>query len=365
MKFICQGQDLAIALTRVSRAISSKKASPILECIKVVAIDDTIKIIATDMDLAIEKRIKADIFEEGEILIPAKNFVEFVCKVANCELELTTNNNMLEMKYGTNLCYFTYLPTSEFPPIDDIDTRYVLTMDTNELKKIINQVNYAVSTDDFRPILKGCNINVADRKLNCVALNGQRMSIVQNYEVDFDESFDITVPSKSLSEIVKILENEEGNIDIKISENKIMIDLIHTKLITRLLVGDYINYRNILMNDYCIHVTCNIKQLKESLERAMLFSKNDKNIATLFDVKEEVMVIVAQGGSVGYIEEYVPIIRDGKDVTIKLNTKYVLDFLNAVTEENVVIHIKNTNSSCILEPQGNSNYFNYILPVRS
>lgn len=368
MKFVCSGQELAGAIARVGKAISGKKTNPILECVKISAENDFLKISATDMELSIQKIIKCETFVNGDFLIPYKVFSEFVTKLPDEDVEISSEDGSdINLRYGNSSAKFHILSTLEYPPMDTIDEIHAIYLDSKELKKIITSVVYAVATDDIRPIFKGVNFIISGKKLTVVALDGYRMGVLEDIviETDGEDDYNIIVNSRSLLEIVKIIDTLDGKIKLSISSNKLMLDLKHTVIVTRLFGGDFVNYKNIIPLDFNTKVIVSVKTFREALERANLVAKNEKNNSVTFEVQDGRLLILGENEMYGMIEEDVAIEREGKDITIKFNAKYVLDCLSCINSEAITINIKNSGTACTFIPVNNENHINLILPVKN
>lgn len=326
------------------------------------------KISATDMELSIQKIIKCETIIKGEFLIPYKVFSEFVTKLPDEDIEISSEDgNDIDIHYGNNAAEFHILPTTEYPPMDTIEELHSISIDAKELKRIIGSVVYAVATDDIRPIFKGVNFIISGSTLTLVALDGYRMSVLEDIEIltGSDDEYNIIVNSRSLLEIVKIIENMDEKVKLSISRNKLMLDLNHTVIVTRLFAGDFVNYKNIIPLDFTTKVVVCVKTFRTALERANLVAKNDKNNSVQIEIQESRMLIMAENEAYGKIAEEVAIEREGKDIVIKFNAKYVLECLNNISAEAIIINIKNSGTACTFLPVSDENNINLILPVKN
>jgi DNA polymerase-3 subunit beta len=365
MKIVCLGLDFSDAVIKVSKAISTKKNIPILECIKIQAYGSTVKLSATDLELSIEKIIKAEVMIEGEIVVPAKTFAEFVRKVSANELELSSvEGNRLLVTYNENQCYFQCMDVSEYPKINEIEESSSFVIDVKEFKKVIDKTIFAVATEEMRPIFKGCFFELKDKKLTVVALDGYRMSVYHTDKITYENDFSIIIPARSLIEISKLLENDDEKVKIIISDNKMMLNLTHTIIISRLIQGDFIQYSNILPTDFTLTVTVKTSDFRDAMDRVSLISRMDKNNTVKFILNDNIMTINSRSDEVGNVEEKLPVTMKGKEVDICFNSKYITDCLNYIDEEYLNINIKNSGSACTIVPVENENYINLILPIR-
>ena len=338
MKLVCDGLDLSDAVIKVSKAINPKTTNPILEGIKLVAEDGTLTLSATDYELSIEKKIKADIKIEGETVVPGRFFSEFVKKLTNEKIELTLNdNNQLIIKYCDSEGYIQCMNSLEYPSLKKIDNGDYFGIAQKDFKTLINKSNFAVALDDSRPILKGCLLEVEGNNLRGVALDGYRLAFIQKPVVASSGKIRVVVPARSLNEVSKILEDSDDIINVYIHQNNLMVDLKNTKIITRLIDGEFLNYSQIISNSFASKITVNKAQLEQALERAALLSKVGQNNLVKFDIKERNMVI-SSNSEIGNIKENINVVLDGKELNIAFNASYFMDALRVLSDEFITIN---------------------------
>ncbi len=364
MQVVCDGLDLSEAALKVSRAISNKTTNPILEGIKLVADNDYLTISATDLELAIEKKIKAEVKIEGETVVPGKFFTEFVKKLNKEKIELTLNEkNQLKIKYtdseGSIQCYNSL----EYPSFNKIDSNEFFGLTQKDLKDLINKTIFSVAIDDSRPILKGCLFEIEDKNINAVALDGYRLALCKKEIKVSTVKTSVIIPARSLSEISKILDDSEDIINVYIQKNYLMVDLKDTKIISRLLDGDFLNYKQIIPQNFETSIVINKSQFEDALDRASLLSKVGQNNLVKFDIKEKNMEITSNS-EIGNISEKVNVSFKGKDLKIAFNARYFTECSRNLTDEFIKLNFNQPTNPCIITPIENDNYKYLILPVR-
>ena len=364
MQIVCDGLDLSEAVIKVSRAISNRSPNPILEGIKLIADNDCLIISATDTELAIEKKIKADIKIEGETVVPGKFFVEFIKKLNKEKIELILNeNNQLKIKYtdseGVIQCY----NPSEYPSFNKIDSNEYFAISKNDLKDLINKTIFSVALDDSRPILKGCLFEIENNIVTSVALDGYRLALCNKVLKHSTLQKHIIIPSRSLSEISKILEDNDDIINIYVQKNFIMVDLNETKIISRLLEGEFLNYKQIIPDTFETSIIINRNQFEDALERASLLSKIGQNNLVKFDINENFMIINSNS-DLGNILEKVNLSFKGKDLKIAFNARYFTESCRNVTDEFIKLNFNLSTNPCVITPVEDNSYKFLILPVR-
>ena len=366
MKLICDGLDLSEAVLTVSKAASTKTTNPILEGIKLVAEDNCLTLIATDLEIAIEKRIKADVKIEGETVVPGRFFSEYIKKLTNEQIELTLNDkNQLSIKYTDSFGTIQCLNSQEFPNIKKVEDQKFFEITKHDLKTLVTKSIFAVATDDCKPILKGCRIEVDDKEktIKSVALDGYRLALVKKEITNANSAFGITVPARSLVEISKIIDDTDDIVKIHVEKNYLMVDLDDTKIITRLLDGDFVNYNQIIPVNFTTSVVINKNQLEDGLERAGLLSRLGKNNVVKFDIQDKVMILSSKS-EIGDIKENITISLNGKDLQIAFNARYFMDAVKAISDEFIKLNFSSAVAPCIITSNETDEFIYLILPVR-
>lgn len=367
MQIICEGLDLADAVLKVSKAIAVKTTNPILEGIKLVAEDDTLTLFSTDLELSIEKKIKAEVKEEGSCVVPGKFFSEYVKKLTNDKIELTLEqNNGLKIKYLDSEGYIQCFVESEYPDINLMDSKEYFGISNINLKDLINSVIFSVAIDDSRPILRGCLLEINHDTIKAVTSDGYRLSLAKKPLTYSNIETSCIVPDKSLREISKLLDDSDEQVNVYVNKNFLMVDQGDTKIITRLLEGEFLNYKQIIMaSAKDTVITVNKAQLVDALERASLLSKIGQNNLVKFDIKEDTMLLTSNS-DIGNIKEKISVVLEGKDLLIAFNARYFLEAFRVTTDEFVKINFQGPTNPCTITPvdSDNDQYLYLILPVR-
>lgn len=359
----CQGLELSEGLLRVSKAISNKIANPILEGIKIIAEEDTLIMSATDTELTIEKKIKAEVRQEGETVVPGRFITEFVKKLTNTQIELEVNDkNQLTIKYEDSESVIQCYNPVEYPGFKNVESKEYFGISQKDFKTCVNKSIFAVALDDSRPILKGVLFDINNNELNVVALDGYRLARVKK-TIKSNMTKSIVVPARSLNELSKMIEDSDEIINIYVGEYTIMADLGDTKVTSRLLEGDYINYKQIIPVNFETFVIVNKEQFEQALERATLLSRTSSSNYVKFDIKESNLCITSNS-ELGNLKENIPVSVSGKDLIISFNPRYYLESLRVNTNEFVKLCFNNPSTPCVIVPTEEDEFLYLILPVR-
>lgn len=364
MKFRCDGLELSEAISTVSKAISSKTTSQILEGIKMVCENDLLILTATDLEMSIEKRIRAEVDSRGETVVPGRLFGEYIKKLTNEQIECELNEkNQLKISYTDSEGCLQCMEISEFPAIKEVNKDNFFEITKEDFKALINNVFYAVAQDDSRPILKGILLETNQNTIKAVAVDGCRLSISNKNLVMSTTDFKIIVPGRNLNEIVKMM-NGDDNVKIYVHSNNIMVDLGDTIVINRLIDGQFINYRQIVPKDFSTIVTINKEQLEDAIDRASVLSRIDKNNLVKFDIKEKNLMLTSNS-EIGNTRENITVGVKGNDLNISFNSKYFSDCLRVIDNPYVKMNFNSQIQPCVITPCEGNDFLFLILPVKA
>ncbi len=364
MKLICEGLDLSDAVLKVIKATAVRTTNPILEGIKLKAAEDQLTLSATDLDISIEKSIPADVKVEGEVVVPGKFFAEFVKKLASEQIELSqTKNGTIKIKYTDSEGFLQVMPADEFPVIKPFDKSDSFSISKFDLRDSINKTIFAVAMDDARPILKGCKFEIENGELTVVALDGFRVAQVKHKLIDYSCDMNFVVPGRCLAEVAKLIDGEDEELKVYVSPNYMMVTLGSTKIITRKIEGEFINYKSVLGGTHNTTAVINKKQLEFGLERASLLARQNANNFVKFDLKDKLLTLTSSS-DIGNVTENITVALDGKDLTIAFNARYISDCLHNIEDEYIKMEFESAIYPCTITSPDNDSFVFVVFPVR-
>ncbi len=362
MKFVCDGLTLSEAVMKVSKACAVRTTAPIMECIKLTATLDGISLLATDGELSICKKIKAEVLEEGEICVPGKLFADFSSKLTDEEIALATGEKGVEIKYRDSVSYMQALSAEDFPKLDLEIGENSFVMAQSALKKIIAETTFCCAQDDSRPVLKGCLMQFGD-KLDVTALDGYRLAYSAADILSKTDEATIICPARTLAEISRML-GDEGEITLYTQKGMLLCDSGGLTVVSRLYQGDFIKRENVVPSRFTTAVTLNRAELMASAERANILNRGDKNNLVTLEIAAE-SVRISSTSDYGNVSESLEANVEGVELTISMNAKFLLDALKALEEEKVVLSFNGAVSPFILQNEGSKHSLYLILPVRN
>lgn len=363
MKIRCLKSDIVKGVSIVSKAVPAKTTMPILECILIDATTNIIKLTANDMELGIETIIEGTIERKGMVAIDAKIFADIVRKLPDNEIVIDTDENNqtlitcekakfhLAAKSGED---FTYLPYIEK------DEPVVISQFT--LKEIIRQTIFSIADNDSNKLMTGELFEINENMLKVVSLDGHRISI-RNIELKNSYSpKKVVVPGKTLLEISKILSGEaDREVNIYFTNNHVVFEFDDTVVVSRLIEGEYFKIDQMLSNDYETKVRINKKELLNCIDRATLLVKEGEKKPIIINIGDEVMEIKIQS-QLGAMNEEIYITKEGKELLIGFNPKFLIDALRVIDEEDIELYFMNAKAPCFIKDEKET-YIYLILPV--
>lgn len=364
MKVFCEGIDLSDAVLKVVKACSSKTTVPVLECIKLSAKNDGLTLSATDGEISIIKTIKAEVFEEGDICVPGKYFSDFIKKLEGVQITLSSDGKKMDIVYADSQTCMQVLSADDFPKIDTEINENSFKLKTADLKRFISSTTFCCATDDSRPILKGCQFLVKDNDICVTSLDGFRLATVSGKVISASGNIEIVCPARTLNEIEKMIPDDGGETEIFIQHGMILVSSENTVLTSRLYGGDFIKKDNIIPKTFLTKVKVNKEALKASIERAAILVRGDKNSLIIFDVSGD-RIEISSASEIGNVQEPVKAIVEGKDVRIAMNSKFIIEAVNALTEDVVELSFNKQVDPFICQNDENKESLFLILPVRT
>ena len=363
MKFTCSKSNLLNGVQIVSKAVPNKTTMSILECILINASDNQIKLTANDMELGIETIIDGNVEEEGIIALEAKIFLEIVRKLPDNEIVIETDSSYMTTitceKSKFNIVGKSGEDFTSLPSIEKLDS---IVVSQYTLKEVVRQTIFSISDNDNNKLMTGELFEVNDDKLKVVSLDGHRISI---RKINLKNSYPkkkVVVPGKTLSEVSKILPGDtDKDVVIFFTDKHIVFEFNQTVVVSRLIEGEYFNIDQMLSSDYETKVKINKRELLDCIDRATLRVKEgDKKpiIISISDVNMELRI----NSTIGSMDETIDITKNGKDMMIGFNPKFLIDALRVIDDEEIDIYLVNPKAPCFIK-DAEDRYVYLILPV--
>lgn len=364
MIFSCSHKNIFSCISVVQKTVTTKTTMPILEGILIETIEDKIKITGRDMDTMIQSSFKADIIESGSVVIPCRLFVDLIRSLPDDTINISSDDNFLvNIKCNTSSTDIQGFNPDEYPSIEQFDVNFNIELNSVSFSNMIKQSVFCVATDETRPVLTGALVEFNSGSLNMVCLDGYRLALIKYLKDNLGDVSSI-IPGKTLNELSRILSSDiDENLILSISERYICFNLGKTKVTSRLLEGDFIDYNQIIPEEHDTRIKVDRYLLQSAIDRASLLSKESKNNLIKMSISEETLVITSNSDR-GKSHEEVPVLVTGKDIEIAFNAKYFVDILKAIEDDEICIDFTTDVSPCIIRPLEGDRFAYLLLPVR-
>jgi len=365
MNFSCDKDLLSSVISVVTKALPQK--SPILatEGIYITARGTTVTLTCTNMQMTIQSSFEAEISTTGDILVPGRLFSEIVRKLPQGPVTVSGDfvNGVVLTGNGSKINISAMNP-EEFPKLPAFNKSYSYKLTQGMLKQMINQTIFSTAPEGFlRQILTGCLFDIEGNNINIVALDTSRLAIRSAYIDNTQEPLKAVIPGRTLSEISKILTDEDDPVELSFQKSNCMFDLGSTKIYSRLLEGEFLRYRSFIPSEMEIIITVDRAALLDSIDRAWLMVREaNRNNYILFNIAGNKLVITSRSET-GNVYEELPTTPANKELQIAFNAKYFVDCLKAIDDEFIKLSFTTNRSPCLITPVEGDKSLYLILPV--
>ena len=368
MKIICEKEKLLKGINSVINGVASKTTMPVLEGILIQTNDKEVKLTTYDLEIGIEYIIECDVKEQGNTVVNATMFSEIIRKLPDTEITISINeNNLLEIECEGSLYKLATMNPEEFPELPKINIDNSIEIEQNLLKNMIRKTIFAVSNEENRPIFTGCLFEVENNKLNVVAVDGFRLALRSIYLQTKVNDFKAVIPGKTLSEVNKILQDSFEHIKIGIAKNQALFEMENCKIVTRILDGEFLNYKSVIPSNWETRIRVNKSNLQNSFERISLISASSIEKEKKYPVRVSIDIgklTISCTNQTGEAKEELYVSTEGKNIEAGFNPKYFLDSLKAIDDEEVFVEFGTSISPCLVKSVENNEYVYMILPIR-
>lgn len=363
MHIICDKSKLIEGMNIVMKAIPGKTTMMILECVVIEVKDNQIKLIANDLQLGIETLIDGEIKQEGSVAVGAKVFFEIIRKLPSDNVSITVDEDY-HMNISCGKAKFNIMAkaTDEFPYLPNIVKDKNVNISQFTLKDIIRQTVFSISDNENAKVMTGELFEIHDSELKVVSLDGHRISI---RKVKLNQSYDdvsVIIPGKTLIEISKIINGGmDDEVSIFFTDKHVLFEFEDTIVLSRLIEGEYYKIDKMLSTDYETKVTVNKREMLECIDRSTLLLKESDKKPVIIDVQDDYMKF-AMNSAIGSMDEDIDTSKEGKDILIGFNPRFLMDALRVIDEDEITMYMINPKAPCFIRDQEET-YIYLILPV--
>ncbi|MBS5520638.1 MAG: DNA polymerase III subunit beta [Clostridiales bacterium] len=363
MKIICKKADLLQGVNTVLKAVPGKTTMPILECILIDTTEGSIKLTANDMELGIETVIEGDVLDKGKIALEAKLFSEIVRKLPDSEVSIETDENYKAfIRCEKAKFHIAGKSGEDFAYLPEIEKSNFVSLSQFSLKEIIRQTIFSIADNESNKLMTGELFEINGSEFKVVSLDGHRISIRKIQLKEEYNPIKVVVPGKTLNEVSKILSGgTEDYVNLFFTDRHIVFEFDQTVVVSRLIEGEYFRINQMLSSDYETKISINKKELQNCIERASLLIREGEKKPIIINIGDGSLELKINS-VIGSMNEDIDITKEGKDIMIGFNPKFILDALRVIDDENIDIYLVNPKAPCFIRNEEQS-YIYLILPV--
>lgn len=365
MKFVVSQNELNKAISLVSIAVTSRSTMNIMKGILVEVKEGKLILSATDNLLRIEKKLELIEYEEGATVLPAKLFGDIIRRLPDDMVTVTSDEKGIA-SISTPMSHFNIVCFSadEFPVSASVENTGSMSINKDIFIQMVKKTAFAASKDDSRGVLTGILIRSGYEKIDLVSLDGFRIAAASTETVMAGDS-EMIIAAPLLNELVSILSDsslERDEIEFRFDSKKAEVTTEDSRVTMSLLNGTFARYEDLIPSEFAITVHVSRNALRESVERASLLALDGRNNLVKLKFEGEEVHISSRSDS-GQVDEVIPVYKEGSDLEIGFNSKYLLEGLKAIDDENIIIRMNSGVKACVIEPVSGS-YTYLLLPVR-
>ncbi|MGO2173628.1 MAG: DNA polymerase III subunit beta [Staphylococcus equorum] len=375
MEFTIRRDYFIAQLNDTLKVISPRTTLPILTGIKIEVKNNEVILTGSDSEISIEITIPKqvdgediiEIAETGSVVLPGRFFVDIIKKLPGKEVKLSTNEQFQTLiTSGHSEFNLSGLDPDQYPLLPQVSRDDAIQLSVKVLKNVIAQTNFAVSTSETRPVLTGVNWLIQDSELICTATDSHRLAVRKVALEDESENKNVIIPGKALSELNKIMTDSEEEIDIFFASNQVLFKVGNVNFISRLLEGHYPDTSRLFPENYEIKLGINNGEFYHAIDRASLLAREGGNNVIKLSTGNELVELSSTSPEIGTVNEDVKASNfDGGNLKISFNSKYMMDALKAIDNDEVEIEFFGTMKPFILKPKDDDSVTQLILPIRT
>ncbi len=370
MELVVRKNDLLRELQLFQGIVERKNTIPILANVLLEASGDELKLLATDLEVALRSRCKASVSKPGSLTLPAKKLYEIVKSLPETDIRITEDKNGVKVAAERFDSRMQTLPREDFPTLPESAGGTTFALAPSALKEMVSKTQFAITGEDTRFFLNGALFVLRSDSMSLVATDGHRLALVNvsrngKSAKDKDEENKAILPKKTLGELARLLAEGDDDINYERGENHLFFNVGDRLLISRMIDGQFPAYERVIPKGNDKHIEFERDRLTNAVKRVALLS-NERSRAVKFQIDKGKVDVTSSSPDIGEAHETLPVEYTGAPMQICFNAQYVLDFLAAVTTDIVALELKDEVSQAVMKPVGAEGYdYTYvIMPMR-
>ncbi len=365
MKFTCNTQTLSQNCQNVQRAVSNKTSIPAVECIYIKADDGTLTLTGYDLELGIYTTMPAKVEESGGILINARILCDILRRLPGEHVSIESDERqMANIISGEAKYTIMGMSPEEYPELPSVTGGLPINIPQHVIKEMVRQTIFAVAVNDISKVVHtGIKFDIEDRLLSLIAVDGFRLAIRKEAIAYEGEPLSFVIPAKTMSEVVKLIDDDEAQISLGVGKRHIEFETNGFRVVSRLLEGDFLNYKTAIPATSTTTVRVNTKKMIESIERTSLII-SDKLTSPVRCLFNDNTIKISSSTTIGTAADKINAVISGEAVEIGFNNRFLLDALKVSDTDEIKIELNGGVSPIIILPPEGDSFIFLILPVR-
>ena len=373
MKLSCLQENLNWGLGIVGRAVATRTTLPITNNILLETDQSRLKLVATNLEMAISCWIGSKIEEEGTITVPAKLLTEFINSLPKdkVDVSMAPKTKTLSVRCARYEARISGMDAKDFPPIPTVDKGINTSIDVEALRQAITQVVFAAASEESRPVLTGIDAKFDGSMLTLAAADGFRLAV---YKVTLakpvSQKIEIIIPAKTLAELNRLMGDQEEPVEVTVNPNKsqILFKLKNIELVSQLIQGTFPQYEQLIPTSTGTKATVDVTEFLRATRTAAIFARDGTGIVRLIitpggELTPGKVTISARSEEIGDDQGEIDAIVQGNEAKIAFNGKYLTDVLNVIKEAQVMLETSSPSSPGVIKPVGSDNYVHVVMPM--
>lgn len=372
MKVSVTQQQLAQGLSIVSRAVSPRSTLPVLANVLLATDEGRLRLSATNLELGISCWIGSQIQEEGSITVPARLFTDLVSTLPNDTVHLSVNisNYTLTVRCSSSSTEIKGIDAQEFPPMPATDTSEGVKIKVSDFKEMIQQVTFAASTDEARPVLQGIQTVVNDKEVVMASTDGFRVSVRKlPLESPINTKMSMIIPARALNELSRIASDVEGEVRMIIpaGRGQVVFRLDSAELVSQLIDGNFPDYKAIVPRSFKSHIIISSASFLKACKQAEIIARSGNNVVRLnlqpINDRPGEVELSAQSEETGTFETKIDANIDGPGLVVAFNVRFLREVLEVIKTPNLILETNDHKSPARVQPVGDETFQHVIMPM--
>ncbi len=373
MKISSLQENLNKGLSLVGRAVAARSTLPQASHVLLASDEGRLKLVATNLEIAITCWIGAQVEEEGAVTVPARLLADFVTSLPSERIDLAVapRTRQLALSCARNEASIAGMDADDFPPVPSVDEGFRLKLDPKSLRTAIEHVEFAAAADDTRPVLTGIHTVLDGSEITLAAADGFRLAVYKlALDQEVPEKVEMIIPARAMREVMRLLAEEEEPLELALNaaRSQVLFRLKSVEMVATLIQGTFPNYSQLIPSSYTTRSVIDMRQFLQETRIAAIFARDGSGIVRVQlqpgeDVAPGKMIVSARAEEIGEHRGEMDVKIEGEASKVAFNSKYLQDVLQVLDCSQVALETSSPSSPGVIRPVGAENYVHVVMPM--